>query len=186
MAPGGVGDPGSSLPGGQPEWPSQSGPGRVWSGLTEHLQQRCCVARATGSKRFVAWEGHVHTATFKTDNQQGPAAQHRGLCSALGASLGGRGVWLHVHLHVWLSLDCSPEPTATFLTGFTPIQNKKFVVWGVENPQPFVLVLPAAATSRCLGFKSKPPGTVAHCLFASSFPPAPGARPPAWAPPGTQ
>ena len=80
--------------------------------------------------RLRAWDGRVHTATFKTDNQQGPAAQHRGLCSALGASLGGRGVWLHVHLHVWLSLDCSPEPTATFLTGFTPIQNKKFEVWG--------------------------------------------------------
>ena len=27
--------------------------------------------------RWGAWEGHVHTAIFKMDNQQGPTAQHR-------------------------------------------------------------------------------------------------------------
>ena len=27
------------------------------------------------------WDGHVHTAIFKMDNQQGPPVQHRELCS---------------------------------------------------------------------------------------------------------
>ena len=26
------------------------------------------------------WDGHVHTAMFKMDNQQGPTEQHRELC----------------------------------------------------------------------------------------------------------
>ena len=39
------------------------------------------------------WNGHVHTAVFKMDNQQGPPVQHRDLCSVLCDSLDGRGVW---------------------------------------------------------------------------------------------
>ena len=39
------------------------------------------------------WDGHVHTAIFKMDNQQGPTVQHRELCSVLCGSLDGRGVW---------------------------------------------------------------------------------------------
>ena len=35
-------------------------------------------------------DGHVHTAAFKTDNQQGPTARHRGLCSvSRGWGFGG-------------------------------------------------------------------------------------------------
>ena len=45
----------------------------------------------TGKKGV--WEGHVHTAIFKKDNQQGPTVQHRELCSMLRGSLDGRGVW---------------------------------------------------------------------------------------------
>ena len=37
------------------------------------------------------WDGHVHTAIFKMDNQQGPTVQHRELCSVLCGSLDGRG-----------------------------------------------------------------------------------------------
>ena len=36
------------------------------------------------------WDGHVHTAVFKTDNQQGPAVEHKELCSVLCVSLEGR------------------------------------------------------------------------------------------------
>ena len=35
--------------------------------------------------------GHVHTAVFKMDNQQGPTAQHRELCSVFCSSLEGSG-----------------------------------------------------------------------------------------------
>ena len=35
------------------------------------------------------WEGHVHTALVKMDNQQGPSVEHMELCSMLCASLVG-------------------------------------------------------------------------------------------------
>ena len=50
------------------------------------------------------WNGHVHTAVFKTDNQQRPPAEHRDLFSVSCGSLGGRGIgeeWIHVY--VWLN-----------------------------------------------------------------------------------
>ena len=38
------------------------------------------------------WEGHVHSAIFKMDNQQKPIVYHMELCSVLCVSLDGRGV----------------------------------------------------------------------------------------------
>ena len=38
------------------------------------------------------WDGHVHTAIFKMNNQQRPTVQHRELCPRLGGSLDGRGM----------------------------------------------------------------------------------------------
>ena len=38
------------------------------------------------------WDGHVHIATFKMNNQQRPTVQHRELCSMLRGSLVERGV----------------------------------------------------------------------------------------------
>ena len=59
------------------------------------------------------WDGHGHTAVFKMDNQQGPTAQHRELCSVLCGSLDGRGVWGRMDTCVYIaeSLHCSPEIT---------------------------------------------------------------------------
>ena len=54
-------------------------------------------------KRMGAWEGHVHTATFKMDNQQGPTVQHTELYSMLCANLDGK-VWRRMDtVYVWLS-----------------------------------------------------------------------------------
>ena len=51
------------------------------------------------------WDGHVHTAIFKMDHQQGPTVSHMELCSASCGSLDGRGVWGEwIHVYVWLSL----------------------------------------------------------------------------------
>ena len=36
-----------------------------------------------GRDREEVWEGHVHTAIFKMDNQQGPTEQQMELCSML-------------------------------------------------------------------------------------------------------
>ena len=38
------------------------------------------------------WDGHGHTAVFNMESQQGPAGQHRGLCSVSCGSLDGRGL----------------------------------------------------------------------------------------------
>ena len=48
--------------------------------------------REPGAKNGVkiVWGGHVHSATFKRDNQQGPTIQHKELCSAyVAAWMGG-------------------------------------------------------------------------------------------------
>ena len=48
--------------------------------------------------------GHVHTAVFKMDNQQGPIVQYMELCSMWCGSLDGRGVWGEwIHAYVWLN-----------------------------------------------------------------------------------
>ena len=46
-----------------------------------------------GWRQGIIGDGHVHTALFKMDNQQGSTVEHRELCSLLCGSLDGRGVW---------------------------------------------------------------------------------------------
>ena len=50
-------------------------------------------------------DGHVHTAVFKMDNQQGPTVEHRELYSMWCGSLDGRAVWgrMDTCAHIWLS-----------------------------------------------------------------------------------
>ena len=57
-----------------------------------------------GKDSYGVWDGHVLTATFKMENQQGPTIQHMERCSVLrgnwkGGELGEE--WIHVY--VWLS-----------------------------------------------------------------------------------
>ena len=55
-------------------------------------------------ERMGAWDGQVHTATFKMGNQQGPAVQHMELCLMYVPAWMGRrfgGEWIFVY--VWLS-----------------------------------------------------------------------------------
>ena len=81
------------------------------------------------------WEGHVHTAVFRMDDQQGPTVQHMELCSMFCASLDGRGVWGRMDTCICMaeSLLCSPETTTALLIGYTPVQNEKFKVWEKTN-----------------------------------------------------
>ena len=69
------------------------------------------------------WDGHGHIAVFNMENQQGPTAQHRELCSVLCGSLDGRGVWGRMDTCICMaeSLWCSPETIPTMLIGYTPI-----------------------------------------------------------------
>ena len=66
-----------------------------------------------------AWDGHGHMAAFNMENQQGPAVQHRGLCSVSRGSFDGRGVWGRMDACTCIadSLHCSPETILTLLIG---------------------------------------------------------------------
>ena len=73
------------------------------------------------------WDGPVHTAVFKMDNQQGPTVQQGNSAQCYVAAwideeLGGE--WIHVHYgEVSLLSTCT---VITLLISHTPIQNKKF------------------------------------------------------------
>ena len=77
----------------------------------------------------IVWEfGHVYTAIFKMDNQQGPTVERREFCSKLCGSLDGRGVWERMDICpcVAESLYCPSETITILLIGYTPIQNDNF------------------------------------------------------------
>ena len=64
------------------------------------------------------WDGHLYTAIFKMDNQQGPTVEHMELCSMLCGGLDGRGAWGGMNTCVCMaeSRHCSPETiTALFV-----------------------------------------------------------------------
>ena len=75
------------------------------------------------------WDGHAHTAVFNMENQQGPAVQHRGLCSMSHGSLDERGVWERIDTCICMTelLCCALETITTLLIGYAPIQNLKFI-----------------------------------------------------------
>ena len=81
------------------------------------------------------WDGHVHTAIFKMDNQQGPTVQHVELCSMLCGSLDGRGVWGRIDTCICMaeSFHCSPETITILVINYTPIR-ASLVVQQVKNP----------------------------------------------------
>ena len=76
---------------------------------------------------YGVWNGHVHTAIFKMDNQKGATIEQRELRSVLCGSLDGRGVWGRMDTHVCRaeSLRFSLETITVLLIGYTLIQNKK-------------------------------------------------------------
>ena len=69
------------------------------------------------------------------DSQQGPIVKYMELCSMLCASLDGRRIWGRMDTCIPIAdfLHCSPETITTLLIVYTPIQNKKFRVWGKKK-----------------------------------------------------
>ena len=67
-----------------------------------------------------------YTAIFKTENTQGPTAQHRELYNVMWKP-GWEEIWLRIDTFVCIpeSLCCPPEMVTTWLIGHTPVQNKK-------------------------------------------------------------
>ena len=66
------------------------------------------------------WDGHGHTAVFHMENQQGPAVQHRELCSVSRGSLDGRGVWGRMDTCACMAepLCCPPETITALFIGY--------------------------------------------------------------------
>ena len=75
-----------------------------------------------GKGQLGSLDGHVHTAVFKMDNQQGLTVQHRELSSVSCDCLDGVGVWGRMDTWVCMaeSLCCSPETIKTLLIDYIP------------------------------------------------------------------
>ena len=79
------------------------------------------VARRGGMEKrdgWGVWDGNVHIAIFKKDNQQGPTLQHRELCSVIRGSLNARGVWGRMDTCICTAetLSWPPETITILLT----------------------------------------------------------------------
>ena len=75
------------------------------------------------------WEGHVHTAIFKMDtNKHLLYSTWNSAQCYVPVEMGGGFEGKDTRTCMAESLRCSPETTTTLLTGYTPIQNKKFKV----------------------------------------------------------
>ena len=66
------------------------------------------------------WDGHLYTAIFKMDNQQGTTVEHMEPYSVLCGSLDGRGVWGGMNTCVCMaeSHRCSPETIKTLFVNW--------------------------------------------------------------------
>ena len=62
-----------------------------------------------GGKGQGVWDGHVFTAIFQMDNQQGPIVQHMELCSMSCGSLDEGSLGKNGYMYMDESLHYSPE-----------------------------------------------------------------------------
>ena len=67
--------------------------------------------RGVGKDRLAVWDWCVHTAIFKTGNQQGLPVQHRELCSIFFNKLNGEKIWKRIDTCICIteSLCYTPE-----------------------------------------------------------------------------
>ena len=73
------------------------------------------------------WDGHVHTAIFKTEPTRNYCIAHNSAQCYVATWMGGE-VWGRMDpcLCMAESLFCTPETITTLSVSYTPIQNKKF------------------------------------------------------------
>ena len=71
----------------------------------------------------IVWDGQVHSAVFKMDNQQESTVEHLEFCLMLRGRLDGRGSCRETDACVCMaeSLRCSLETITTLLIGYTPV-----------------------------------------------------------------
>ena len=82
--------------------------------------------RMRGRYSYGVWDGHLHTAIFKMDNQQSPTVQHMELCSTQPGREGSLGGKRYTCMYDWVPVkftwDCH-----TLLIGYAPIQDTTFI-----------------------------------------------------------
>ena len=80
-----------------------------------------------GRDSLGVWDGHVHTAVFKTDNPQGPTAGHGALFSVSCGGLDGRGVWGRMDACICMAefFCCAPETITTLSISCTLTQKEQ-------------------------------------------------------------
>ena len=78
-----------------------------------------------GRESLGVWDGNVHIAIFKIDNQRGSTTQHRERCSKFCSNLNGKRIWKRTDTCVCIteSLCCTPEMN-TFLVNHIPVWHK--------------------------------------------------------------
>ena len=76
---------------------------------------------ARGRDTQGVWDGHMYTAIFKMDNQQGPTVQHTELYSMLHANMNESEAQGRMESCICMaeSLPCSPETNTVLLNGYT-------------------------------------------------------------------
>ena len=91
--------------------------------LTKYFSQTCRLREQTydcqgGRDSQGIWEGHVHTALFNMNEQQGPTVYHMEFSSY--DSLDGKGIWERMDPCTCMaeSLCCSPESITTLLINY--------------------------------------------------------------------
>ena len=74
-------------------------------------------------KEKLQWTPHVHTGTFKIDNQQGSTVQHTEFYSVFCDNLNGKRIRKRIGTCICItkSLCCTPETNTTLLINYTPI-----------------------------------------------------------------
>ena len=78
--------------------------------------------------RLGVWDGHVHTAVFNMDNQQGPTVWHRELFSVLCDGLYRERIFKKKKVDICVcttdSFCCTPETNTTLLINCSNIKQK--------------------------------------------------------------
>ena len=83
-----------------------------------HRQREWTSGCQRGRDSYSVWDRHVHIATFKTGNQQGPTLQYMELSSTSRGKLGARGARCRMGICTCMpeSLFCSPDTITSIVS----------------------------------------------------------------------
>ena len=119
--------------------------------------------KAGGRDSQGVWDGHGHTAVFNMENQQGPAGQHRELCSVSRGCLDGSGAggeWVHVYVwrspfavHLRLFQHCSSAIFQYKIKSLRINKNKNHAYETLKNCKALWTLKNVSLKAKCLKIK---------------------------------